>query len=159
MLFAGLTIANVLGVPLGTLLGRQLGWRSTFWAITVIGLVALIGMATLVPTMLEVTASSPALVSLALMGLFGFATLPGLQMRIMSYAERAPNVASGANIAAFNTGNPTGAWLGWLTISVGLGYTSPIWVGAALTLAVLLAATSVAVRSDAAAEPVAVPAP
>ena len=51
MMFAGLTIANVLGVPLGTLLGQQLGWRSTFWAITVIGLVALVGMVALVPSM------------------------------------------------------------------------------------------------------------
>ena len=50
LMFAGLTSANVLGVPLGTLLGQQLGWRSTFWAITVIGVVALVGMATLVPT-------------------------------------------------------------------------------------------------------------
>ncbi len=49
MMFAGLTTANVLGVPLGTLLGQQLGWRSTFWAITVIGVVALIALATLVP--------------------------------------------------------------------------------------------------------------
>lgn len=40
MMFAGLTIANVLGVPFGTLLGQQLGWRSTFWAITVIGVIA-----------------------------------------------------------------------------------------------------------------------
>ncbi len=49
MMFAGLTIANVLGVPFGTLLGQQLGWRSTFWAITVIGVIALIGIAALVP--------------------------------------------------------------------------------------------------------------
>ena len=49
LMFAGLTSANVLGVPFGTFLGQQLGWRSTFWAITVIGVVALVGMATLVP--------------------------------------------------------------------------------------------------------------
>ncbi|MBM0260076.1 MFS transporter, partial [Micromonospora sp. 4G55] len=34
MMFAGLTVANVLGVPFGTFLGQHLGWRSTFWAIT-----------------------------------------------------------------------------------------------------------------------------
>ncbi|MFF5805067.1 MFS transporter [Streptomyces sp. NPDC012746] len=49
LMFAGLTAANVLGVPLGTLLGQQLGWRSTFWAITIIGVVALIGIQLLVP--------------------------------------------------------------------------------------------------------------
>ncbi|MER6173347.1 MFS transporter [Streptosporangium sp. NPDC001681] len=252
MMFAGLTSANVLGVPLGTLLGQQLGWRSTFWAITVIGVIALIGVATLVSghsaadaetrdnglrgelvafahpqvwlslfvtvlgfggmfgaftyiayTLTEVSgfasASVPWLlvlfgaglfignfiggkaadrsvpktliivlvvltavlgvfaltahsqvmttISLVMMGAFGFATVPGLQMRIMHYADRAPTLASGANIAAFNVGNALGAWVGGLTITAGLGYTAPIWAGAALTvagLAVLLVATKLA---------------
>lgn len=240
MMFAGLTTANVLGVPFGTLLGQQLGWRATFWAITVIGVLALIGMATLVPsqpvsrddpglrgelgafrsaqvwlsllvtvlgfggmfgaftyiayTLTEVsgfapstvpwllvlfglglfagnwaggkaadrsvsrtlvlvlaaltvvmavfalTAASPvmAVVSLVLMGGFGFATVPGLQMRIMTYAGSAPTLASGANIAAFNLGNAAGAWLGGVTISPGLGYASTIWDGAALSLGALV---------------------
>ena len=59
-------------------------------------------------------------------------TVPGLQMRIMAYAGGAPTLASGANIAAFNVGNALGAWLGGLTITAGLGYTSPLWVGAVL---------------------------
>lgn len=240
LMFAGLTSANVLGVPLGTLLGQQLGWRSTFWAITVIGVVALIGMATLVPTQpvdrdgiglrgeigafrsgqvwlsLAVTTlgfggmfgaftyiaytltevsgfastsvpwllilfggglfagnwlggraadrsvsrtlvlvlvgltlvlaafaltagSQPlTLVALVLMGGFGFATVPGLQMRIMQHAGSAPTLASGSNIAAFNVGNALGAWLGGLTITAGLGYTSPLWIGAAMSAAALL---------------------
>jgi MFS transporter, DHA1 family, inner membrane transport protein len=60
MMFAGLTSANVLGVPFGTLLGQQFGWRSTFWAITVVGLVALVGIVALVPVTWP-TASSPSL--------------------------------------------------------------------------------------------------
>jgi MFS transporter, DHA1 family, inner membrane transport protein len=36
-----------------------------------------------------------------------------------------PALASGANIAAFNLGNALGAWPGSVTISAGLGYTSP----------------------------------
>lgn len=252
LMFAGLTSANVLGVPLGTLLGQQLGWRSTFWAITAIGVVALVGMTTLVPsqpvdrdgaglrgevgafrsgqvwlslavtmlgfggmfgaftyiayTLTEVsgfaassvpwllvlfgaglfagnwlggraadrsvprtlavvlvgltivlagfalTAGSQPLtvVSLVLMGGFGFATVPGLQMRIMTYAGSAPTLASGSNIAAFNVGNAVGAWLGGLTITAGLGYTSPLWAGALLTasaLVVLLAADRAARRT------------
>ncbi len=246
MMFAGLTVANVLGVPLGTLLGQQLGWRSTFWAITVIGVIAMIGIAALVPdierdnytglrgelrafrhpqvwlskvitilgyggmfgaftyiafTLTEVSgfasssvpwllvlfgvgllvgntlgakaadrALTPALMSilalltvvlvgfaataqykvsaviaLFLMGAFGFATVPGLQMRIMNYAAGAPTLASGANIAAFNVGNALGAWLGGLTIAAGLGFTSPIWMGAVVTvvgLIVLVGATA-----------------
>lgn len=49
MMFTGLTLANVLGVPLGTALGQQAGWRSTFWAVTVIGVIALIGLIRFLP--------------------------------------------------------------------------------------------------------------
>lgn len=48
LMFAGLTVAMVVGIPLGTLLGQQMGWRSTFWAITVIGIVTLVGIQLLV---------------------------------------------------------------------------------------------------------------
>ena len=41
LVFTGLTVANILGVPLGTALGHAAGWRSTFWAVTGIGLVAI----------------------------------------------------------------------------------------------------------------------
>ena len=252
IMFTGLTAANVLGVPFGTLLGQHLGWRSTFWAITVIGVVAFIGILALVPkpkrdeapasllaelrafrsgqvwlsiavtvlgyggmfgaftyiayTLTEVsgfasttvpwllilfgvgllvgnivggkaadrnidrtlivviavltvilvafaaTAQSPVatVIALVLMGGFGFATVPALQMRVMRYASAAPTLASGANIAAFNLGNALGAWLGGVTITAGLGYTSPIWAGAAITLLgliVIIGASTAAKRS------------
>ncbi|KRE71531.1 MFS transporter [Arthrobacter sp. Soil762] len=237
IMFTGLTAANVLGVPFGTMLGQAAGWRSTFWAITVIGVIALAGILALVPktghgdttpgtlsselrafrsgqvwlsilvtilgyggmfgaftyiafTLTEVsgfaastvpwllivfgvglfvgntiggkaadrnvdrtlvvvlsvlvvvlvgfalTAGNQALTvaSIVLMGGFGFATVPGLQMRVMKYASSAPTLASGANIGAFNVGNALGAWLGGVTITAGLGYTSPIWAGAGITL-------------------------
>ncbi|MBF4607517.1 MFS transporter [Curtobacterium sp. VKM Ac-1393] len=239
LMFTGLTASNVLGVPFGTFLGQALGWRSTFWAIVVIGVVAMIGVLVLVPadpavratdtpslarelgafrsgqvwlslgmtvlgyggmfgaftyiaytltsvsgfpssavpwllvvfgvglfvgnfvggklaarsidrTLLVVlvaltvvlglfalVATSPVLTVIALvsMGAFGFATVPALQTRVMQYADHAPTLASGANIAAFNLGNALGAWIGGLTIAAGLGYTSPIWAGAGITLA------------------------
>ena len=49
LMFTGLTLANVLGVPLGTALGQVYGWRSTFWAVTVIGVIALIGLIRYLP--------------------------------------------------------------------------------------------------------------
>jgi DHA1 family inner membrane transport protein len=49
LMFTGLTVANVLGVPLGTALGQHFGWRSTFWAVTALGVLALIGISALVP--------------------------------------------------------------------------------------------------------------
>ena len=241
LMFAGLTVANVLGVPIGTFIGQAAGWRSTFWVISVIGVVSLVGIALLIPatagrtgggsilaefrifrsgqvwasmiitvlgyggmfgafsyiaftltgvsgfaastvpwllvlfgvgifvgnivggraadrnlgrTLLvllvglivilvafALLASSQVatLVLLVLMGGFGFATVPGLQMRIMNFAGDAPTLASGANIAAFNVGNAFGAWVGGLTIAAGLGYASPLWAGAAVTLAGLVA--------------------
>ncbi|KQZ76039.1 MFS transporter [Nocardioides sp. Root151] len=241
LMFAGLTSANVLGVPAGTLLGQAAGWRSTFWAITAIGMVSFVAIALLVPgkvagadapprlrqelgaftsgqvwlslavtvlgfggmfgaftyiaytltgvsgfadswipwllvlfgvglfvgnlfggraanravartlfvvlaglvvvmVLFALTAESKALtvVALFLMGAFGFATVPGLQMRVMDHAGQAPTLASGANIGAFNLGNAIGAWLGGLAITAGLGYTSPLWVGAGLALAALV---------------------
>ena len=49
LMFTGLTLANVLGVPLGTALGQAAGWRSTFWVVTLIGVVALIGLLRFLP--------------------------------------------------------------------------------------------------------------
>jgi DHA1 family inner membrane transport protein len=49
VMFTGLTVANILGVPLGTWIGQQLGWRATFWAVTLVGMVALSVIGALVP--------------------------------------------------------------------------------------------------------------
>ncbi|MEV6116283.1 MFS transporter [Streptomyces sp. NPDC052109] len=48
-MFLGLTIANIVGVPAGTALGQQLGWRSAYYAVAVIGLVALASLAFFIP--------------------------------------------------------------------------------------------------------------
>ncbi|WP_082305267.1 MFS transporter [Leucobacter japonicus] len=260
IMFTGLTAANVFGVPFGTFIGQQFGWRSTFWIISAIGIVAFAGIAILVRaprdhsptvslrtelgafrsgqvwlslavtvlgyggmfgaftyiayTLTEVTgfasstvpwllvlfglglvvgnwaggrladrsidgsligfiaaltvvlvlfgllASSPTatIAILVLMGGFGFGTVPGLQSRVMQYAGGAPTLASGANIGAFNVGNALGAWAGGVGITLGFGYTSPIWIGAALTaiaLVVIIAAAAAARRSAGASRPAA----
>lgn len=49
LMFTGLTLANVLGVPAGTALGHAFGWRSSFWAVCSIGIVALAGITWLLP--------------------------------------------------------------------------------------------------------------
>ncbi|WP_432573647.1 MFS transporter [Kineococcus sp. SYSU DK005] len=253
-MFAGLTSANVLGVPLGTFVGQQFGWRATFAVITGIGVLALAGLAALVPatprqdgagglrgelgafasgqvwaslavtvlgfggmfgafTYLAYTLTGvsgfaagavpwllvlfgaglfagntlggraadrhvdrtlllalagltvvlagfallagnrPAvLVALVLMGATGFATVPGLQLRIVRHAAGAPTLASGANIAAFNVGNALGAWVAGLAITAGFGYTSPLWTGAGFAL-LALAVLAVAARRDRAPRP------
>ncbi|WP_433973976.1 MFS transporter [Tunturiibacter lichenicola] len=50
LMFSGLTLANVLGVPAGTALGQAFGWRSAFWAIVPIGAVAATAVFFLVPS-------------------------------------------------------------------------------------------------------------
>lgn len=49
MMFIGLTIANIVGVPAGTLVGQATGWRWTFGLVAVIGVLALIAVTALVP--------------------------------------------------------------------------------------------------------------
>lgn len=49
MMFTGLTVANVVGVPLGTLVGQTLGWRMTFTIVAGLGVLGLAGIAKLVP--------------------------------------------------------------------------------------------------------------
>jgi len=49
IMFTGLTVATLLGVPAGAWLGLHHGWRSTFGAVTVIGVLATAIIATLVP--------------------------------------------------------------------------------------------------------------
>jgi MFS transporter, arabinose efflux permease len=239
LMFAGLTVANVVGIPFGTFIGQQFGWRSTFWVITALGIVTFLGIQFLVQsspapktaglrselgvlrrpqvllsatvsiltfgglvgaytyiafTLTEVSgfASSAvpwllllfgtgtfignlvggkvadrsldssllviliglaivlvafalsaaiwwaALIAMFFLGAVGFATAPGLQLRIMHFADDAPSVASGANIAALNIGNAIGAWIGGLAIAAGLGFVSPLWVGAALATGAFL---------------------
>ena len=49
VVLAGLTVSNIVGVPLGTAIGNAFGWRSTFWAMFGLGLVAFAVMAALLP--------------------------------------------------------------------------------------------------------------
>ncbi len=49
LLLAGITVANVLGVPAGTAIGGMLGWRTAFWCVLALGSVALLAIALWVP--------------------------------------------------------------------------------------------------------------
>jgi multidrug resistance protein len=53
MMFMGLTVAIVTGVPLGTFIGQSFGWRATFWAVSGLGVVAFIAIAALLPSNLS----------------------------------------------------------------------------------------------------------
>ncbi|EPH40460.1 MFS transporter [Streptomyces aurantiacus] len=49
MMFTGLTVANVVGVPLGTFVGQAIGWRITFVIVAALGVIGLAGIVKLVP--------------------------------------------------------------------------------------------------------------
>jgi MFS transporter, DHA1 family, inner membrane transport protein len=50
IMFTGLTFALVTGVPLGTYIGQTFGWQTTFLIVALLGVMALIGSAMLVPS-------------------------------------------------------------------------------------------------------------
>ncbi len=58
LMFTGLTLANVLGVPLGTALGQIAGWRATFWAVTGIGVLAALALWICLPARIEMQKAS-----------------------------------------------------------------------------------------------------
>jgi len=239
-MFMGLTIANVVGVPLATWAGEHLGWRASFWgiaglgivtmaalrltlpvlpapgsgnavaelrvltrpvvlgalALTVIGSSAMFTVFTYIaPILREATHASlgfvtamlvtygvgltvgnwlggrfadrsvdltlavtlamlsiiliafamlmshaaPSAVLIFLWGVASFALVPPLQVRVMTAAADAPNLASAVNIGAFNLGNAFGAALGGGVIAGGFGFPAVAVAGAA-TSAIGLAA-------------------
>jgi len=83
VMFTGLTAATILGVPFGTWLGQHSGWRSTFWAVTLIGIVAVVVIQLLVPKRLPADAVAQDSVSLAI--LVQPAVLVGLAVTILSW--------------------------------------------------------------------------
>ncbi|MAN73484.1 MAG: MFS transporter [Henriciella sp.] len=48
-MFMGLTIANVVGVPVATWMGDQLGWRASFWGISGLGLATMLALVATLP--------------------------------------------------------------------------------------------------------------
>lgn len=83
IMFTGLTVATVTGVPLGTFIGQQTSWQWSFIFITVIGLIGLIANAFLIPNSLPIPGKAdskgimrvlkqPAIRAVLLMTIFGY---------------------------------------------------------------------------------------
>ncbi|KQV15924.1 MFS transporter [Kitasatospora sp. Root107] len=244
VMFSGLTVANVVGVPVATLLGQQLGWRAAMLVVVGIGALGTFAIARLVPALpihpgaglrrelstfcsgqlwlalgtvvfgcaglfacysyitpiltevagfsegsvtvvlalfgvgmtlgnviggyaadralrpaicatfllmalalaaFSVTARTEwsAAITVVLIGLFGFATVPTVQTLVLQKARRAPTLASATVQGAFNLANAQGAFFGGLALSAGLGWVSPALVGAVLAaIGFLIAAVS-----------------
>jgi DHA1 family inner membrane transport protein len=82
-----------------------------------------------------------AMLGLFLIGAAGSAMGPALQTRLMDVAHGAKTLAAALNHSALNVANATGAWVGGLVITAGLGYTAPAAAGALLAAAGLVILT------------------
>lgn len=51
LMFTGFTLANIVGVPLGTWLGQIYGWRITFWGVTGFGILAMVALKFYLPAL------------------------------------------------------------------------------------------------------------
>jgi DHA1 family inner membrane transport protein len=125
-----------LGLTAGNWLGGKFADRSVdrTLIVTLASLSAiLVAFAMLMPY------SAPTAVLVFLWGVASFALVPPLQVRVMTAAADAPNLASSVNIGAFNLGNAFGAALGGGVIAAGLGYSAVALAGAATAAAGLLA--------------------
>jgi DHA1 family inner membrane transport protein len=63
MVLSGLTVSNIIGLPLGTAIGNAFGWRMTFWAIAALGVASAVGMAALLPREARSDAPKPGIMS------------------------------------------------------------------------------------------------
>jgi MFS transporter, DHA1 family, inner membrane transport protein len=128
------------GTTVGTLLGGRLGDRWGFRFVAA-GMVA--SAALLVAFAFLATNAVAAIVLLVLFGAVGFSMGPTVQNGVIEASRLSGgSLVSAANQGAFNVANAIGAALGALVISAGLGYTAPMWVGAALAVAGAFIATA-----------------
>jgi predicted MFS family arabinose efflux permease len=67
LMFSGLTVALVTGVPLGTFIGQHFGWQMTFLAVAMLGVIAFAGIALLVPKTIAGSKPSPLTTQLAVL--------------------------------------------------------------------------------------------
>ncbi|MFG2555963.1 MFS transporter [Streptomyces sp. NPDC048581] len=138
---AWLLMVYGVGLVGGNLIGGRAADRDRDRALVL----SLLGLTvTLVLFGLLAASATASVVLVFLMGLFGFAGVPGLITRVTDFAHGAALAAS-ANVSASNVGNALGAWLGGLAITAGLGYTAPLYVGAGT---VLIAAVVMAVAAQ-----------
>ncbi|MER5573138.1 MFS transporter [Streptomyces massasporeus] len=127
---AWLLMVYGVGLVVGNLVGGRAADRDRDRALVL----ALLGLAlTLALFGLLAESGTASVVLVFLMGVTGFASVPGMITRVTDFAHGAALAAS-ANVSASNVGNALGAWLGGVAISAGLGYTAPLYVGAGIVL-------------------------
>ncbi|MBW9115733.1 MFS transporter [Rhizobium cauense] len=124
-MFSGLTVANLLGVPLGTWLAQVFGWRLVFWIVAVIGLVTILSIALLVPRIeagkaIPIKAELRAFVDPQVLLAMGI-TIFGPAAFFTSITYIAPMMVNNADFSDKG--------IAWLMVLFGLGLAGGNWLG------------------------------
>ncbi len=125
------------GLFVGNFLGGKLADRRPM--LSVMGSLAALAAALFAMTV-AINDPLTAALWLFVFGVAAFSVVAPLQLRVMTKAGDAPDVASAANISAFTLGSAIGIYLGGLAIDNGLGLASVNWVGGLMTTAGLVVA-------------------
>jgi predicted MFS family arabinose efflux permease len=125
----------------GLFVGNHLGGKLTDRALvpTILGTLAALAVA-LFAMGPALTSRTVTVIMMFLFGMAAFAVVAPLQLRVMTAAGHAPDVASAANISAFTLGSALGIYLGGAAIDGGLGLASVNWIGGLLTTSGLIVA-------------------
>jgi DHA1 family inner membrane transport protein len=151
-MFMGLTIANVVGVPLATWAGDQIGWRTSFWGIAALGVVAMIALRLTLPRVaapaggnalaeLKVLGRGPVLAALALT-VIGSSAMFTVFTYITPILQEETGASIGfvtAMLVTYGVGLTVGNWLGGKFADRSLDGTLIVTLGALATLLVAFA--------------------
>ena len=149
----GFVTAMLVVYGLGLTLGNWLGGRYADRSVDRTLVISLAGLSlALIAFSLMLPFAIPVAVLVFAWGVASFAIVPPLQVRVMTAADDAPNLASAINIGAFNLGNAVGAALGGAVIAAGIGYRAVPLAGAAIA-GLALAAVFILSRNRLAAGP------
>ncbi|MBD1228726.1 MFS transporter [Xenorhabdus griffiniae] len=117
-MFSGMTLANLVGIPLGTWIGKAISWRVTFAIITVIGIIALVGILKLLP---KFDQKAPASIKKELQAFTNIHVLLAMGITVLGPAAFFTTITYIAplmiNIAGFSESAIT-----WLLLVLGLGF-------------------------------------
>lgn len=151
LMFSGLTLATLLGVPAGAWIGQHLGWRMAFAAVAVVGVLAFAILAAFVPQRLEQPAAAPLREELAVLArgpvwlglfitVFGFAGVFALYTYVEPLLTQVTHMGNGLvafTLLLFGAGLAAGNLLGGRLADRGVVRALFLSIG---TLTVVLAA-------------------
>jgi DHA1 family inner membrane transport protein len=130
LILSGLTVSNVIGVPLGAAIGNLLGWRATFWAMGTLGLLASLALVLWVPGTSNAETGKPALGrQIRVLGRQQAWTSLFLMLMLMigqfvPFTYIAPMLQEVTGLDA--------AWIPWVLLLNGVGSTVGVFVGGRL---------------------------